>query len=397
MCFKDFIGYTCGHVSKAVLRPCPMTTALTTNAPCASPAERPTLARTMCPACERAVHYRRVLVREWEHRWMHERGACGCAVEFPDLDAAAESKPPRMCGAPLRRGEHFVHTDLALAGPSGGGAYRRVQGGGDRQPETPMHHHRGNNKAAAARNNSGRFAQNGRSDGGVLVAHGSDVNSARRTVTPATDDGGMYLPAGYVRSTPPPFRVVEDERGRIRSLNRLASVYAAEWVEDHRELHRLGKCACDVADFGFYRPVPLAELQMRELGYDNGTGGYGSGLAMESQLPAAANLDYSEQQVGADDASDFAADGNHIERCASARPTPDADAEEEDDSSTVPRNNTAHHHARTQSAPGFIDTASDLDEATLLQSSPPDKTTAATTPQQTLLDEAAGASTGSGA
>ncbi|KAI1750882.1 hypothetical protein F4782DRAFT_548280 [Xylaria castorea] len=39
----------------------------------------------MCPSCNRILHARRVDIAEYEHRWMHVRGACGCDVRFPAL------------------------------------------------------------------------------------------------------------------------------------------------------------------------------------------------------------------------------------------------------------------------------------------------------------------------
>ncbi|KAI1740036.1 hypothetical protein F4680DRAFT_458758 [Xylaria scruposa] len=85
MCFSEYLAYTCGHTSIAVNRPCPMTTHLHNNPCCPRPACRPFLGHTMCPACERIQHARRVDIAEYEHRWMHERGACGCPVRFPFL------------------------------------------------------------------------------------------------------------------------------------------------------------------------------------------------------------------------------------------------------------------------------------------------------------------------
>ncbi|KAK5663334.1 hypothetical protein OQA88_3762 [Cercophora sp. LCS_1] len=48
---------------------------------------------TMCVACERTLHFRWILIREWEHRWLHERGVCGCKADFPGL-----LNKPRMSG-----------------------------------------------------------------------------------------------------------------------------------------------------------------------------------------------------------------------------------------------------------------------------------------------------------
>ncbi|KAI0442290.1 hypothetical protein F4803DRAFT_551310 [Xylaria telfairii] len=85
MCFAEYLAYTCGHTSIAVNRPCPMTTHLHNNPCCPRPACRPFLAQVMCTSCNRILHARRVDIAEYEHRWMHERGACGCDVQFPAL------------------------------------------------------------------------------------------------------------------------------------------------------------------------------------------------------------------------------------------------------------------------------------------------------------------------
>lgn len=85
MCFAEYLAYTCGHTSIAVNRPCPMTTHLHNNPCCPRPACRPFLAHAMCTSCNRILHARRVDIAEYEHRWMHERGACGCDVQFPAL------------------------------------------------------------------------------------------------------------------------------------------------------------------------------------------------------------------------------------------------------------------------------------------------------------------------
>ncbi|KAI1088857.1 hypothetical protein F5B19DRAFT_406096 [Rostrohypoxylon terebratum] len=83
MCFTEFLGYTCGHTSVPVKRPCPMTTQSHVNPVCPSPACRPLLALTMCPSCARIVHGRWVDIVVHEHEFMHVRGACSCPVRFP--------------------------------------------------------------------------------------------------------------------------------------------------------------------------------------------------------------------------------------------------------------------------------------------------------------------------
>ena len=39
----------------------------------------------MCYSCLRIIHGRKNDINEYEHRWMHERGACDCEVKFPGL------------------------------------------------------------------------------------------------------------------------------------------------------------------------------------------------------------------------------------------------------------------------------------------------------------------------
>ena len=85
MCFLEFIGYTCGHISLPVLRPCPLTTASHTFPTCPRRGDKPFLAGEMCPTCQKIVHSRATQIEEYEHRFMHERGACGCETIFPYL------------------------------------------------------------------------------------------------------------------------------------------------------------------------------------------------------------------------------------------------------------------------------------------------------------------------
>ncbi|KAI1399648.1 hypothetical protein F4819DRAFT_464310, partial [Hypoxylon fuscum] len=85
MCFTEHIGYTCGHSSVPVKRACPLTTEFHGNQCCSNSATRPILALTFCPPCARIVHGRWVNIIQFEHRFMHERGACGCEVVFPNL------------------------------------------------------------------------------------------------------------------------------------------------------------------------------------------------------------------------------------------------------------------------------------------------------------------------
>lgn len=109
MCLAEYICYTCGHTSVPVLRACPLTTSSPDHPICARHGDRPFISDSMCPTCERHLHNRATLVLEHEHRWMHERGVCGCPVQFPGLLG------PRILGPPRIDMEKHSHTNGDIA------------------------------------------------------------------------------------------------------------------------------------------------------------------------------------------------------------------------------------------------------------------------------------------
>ncbi|KAK4458009.1 hypothetical protein QBC42DRAFT_316433 [Cladorrhinum samala] len=111
MCFQEFIAYQCAHRSVTVVRPCPLTTTGHNFPVCQNQPVKQHFATTMCAPCEREMHSRWVLIREWEHHWLHDRGACGCNVKFPTPYAA-----PRTVGG----------NDKTLVGGKGKEAESRI-------------------------------------------------------------------------------------------------------------------------------------------------------------------------------------------------------------------------------------------------------------------------------
>ncbi|KAI1502445.1 hypothetical protein F5X99DRAFT_427377 [Biscogniauxia marginata] len=106
-----------------------MTTHLHSNPCCPCPATRPFLASEMCPACARILHGRWVQILEMEHRFMHERGACGCEVRFPAL------QQPRLVTATGNQGQGAENAaqfgEYASPGTSQvPPLYQETQGGG---------------------------------------------------------------------------------------------------------------------------------------------------------------------------------------------------------------------------------------------------------------------------
>ncbi|KAK4157861.1 hypothetical protein C8A00DRAFT_11324 [Chaetomidium leptoderma] len=211
MCYTEFIAYQCGHRSVGVVRPCPLTTAGHNFPVCGIPPDKPHYAETMCTACERQLHSRWVLIREWEHRWLHERGVCGCEVTFPGLLTT-----PRVIGEPSAAG-----TAASTAGTAALAAAKD-----DKHSAAP--------KAITAAAESSNTVQ-------PKTGHGD-----------AGDVGDDRIPALFAEAV--------TSTGEHRVAVRLSSLYAAEWPADHRALHDAGKCSC-LTSFAPYQPqVPDDEL-----------------------------------------------------------------------------------------------------------------------------------------
>ncbi|KAL2134131.1 hypothetical protein VTI74DRAFT_954 [Chaetomium olivicolor] len=216
MCFQEFLAYQCSHRSMAVVRTCPMATACHNFPVCSIKPDKIYYAETMCAACERQLHSRWVLIREWEHRWLHERGVCGCEVTFPGL-----LHTPRVIG----------ETDPAEAAhPTAGHAVLALPWTEDRQDSSSA------------------------SKAPVVSAAGSREGRAERhqsMVKSTTSDSNKKIPAIFTET------ITEDQH---RVAIRLPSLYAAEWQADHRALHEAGKCSCPT-DFTPFQPqIPDEEL-----------------------------------------------------------------------------------------------------------------------------------------
>ncbi|CAK7219708.1 hypothetical protein SCUCBS95973_003909 [Sporothrix curviconia] len=187
MCFIEFVGYTCGHTSMPVLRACPLTTASHTFPTCPRRGDKAFFAGEMCSACQRIIHSRATQIEEYEHRFMHERGVCGCETVFPYL---IRPRAIGSCGGGGCADEEFGCGGL-----------------GEQQDEQETH-----------------SCNNG---------------------TPLSK---VELPPLLCEAT--------DDGGRAVVSVRLPSLYAAEWVADHRARHDDGLCDCRV-DFRTYPGVMM--------------------------------------------------------------------------------------------------------------------------------------------
>lgn len=223
MCFTEFVGYTCGHTSAEVLRPCPMTTNLHNNPVCSSHGRRPILAQEMCPACQRILHGRAVLILEWEHHWMHERGVCGCPVIFPDLIR------PRVVG----RGRTFEAAEQVRNETN---KEKKISRGGNGKTKRV-----GKGTATTGlKNHANAF----------LKTHPTTLTDNRPPSLPkrpATGNGATLKKASVKGN---PGMKTDNKPAEIGV--RIASFYGVEWVDEHRQLHKAGSCKC-TGDFSFYQ------------------------------------------------------------------------------------------------------------------------------------------------
>ncbi|KAK4447617.1 hypothetical protein QBC34DRAFT_126027 [Podospora aff. communis PSN243] len=227
MCYQEFIAYQCGHRSMGVVRPCPLTTAAQNLKPCSSQPTKQYNALTMCVACERTLHFRWVLVREWEHRWMHERGVCECDVYFPGL-----LHRPRVSGYEALESLGGQGTSSI---PEGGNGFRGCTVG----------NLSGNNNAKTAPDVDALGKKHGEM---TLDAGFHHIDMGKYTEGAMTQ--GYYSAPGQETVNPPESGTVPQTysemtiNGERRVAIRVPGLYAAEWLADHRVLHVNGSCDC---------------------------------------------------------------------------------------------------------------------------------------------------------
>ncbi|KAK3955971.1 hypothetical protein QBC32DRAFT_375038 [Pseudoneurospora amorphoporcata] len=202
MCIQEYIAYQCGHRTPGVVRPCPLTTAGHNFPVCTIQPSKQHLAQTMCGPCERLLHSRWVLIREWEHRWLHERGVCGCDVVFPGLLTR-----PRVIGNVSDSEEEDV----------------------------------------TERGSVDTIGHYGFAPGDTAEAEEAQQGQGR------TGGSHHHIPPIFTETT-----VAGDQQ---RVAIRLPSLYAAEWLADHRALHDSGRCECPV-QFAPFQPA-MGEDDMR--------------------------------------------------------------------------------------------------------------------------------------
>lgn len=130
------------------------------------------------------------MILEWEHHWMHERGVCGCSVIFPDLIQ------PRVVGP-----------SLPYDGPD------------QLKPEV--------NENKTVRKGKNKPTSSG--PGRALPAPSMAKKTTNRG---ASSTGSENKPVGVSARVP--------------------SLYGAEWVDEHRQLHEAGSCEC-AGDFSSYK------------------------------------------------------------------------------------------------------------------------------------------------
>ncbi|TGJ85907.1 hypothetical protein E0Z10_g2900 [Xylaria hypoxylon] len=171
----------------------------------------------MCHPCNRILHGRRVDIAEYEHRWMHERGACDCEVKFPAM------LQPRL-----------IQRSSAVADENATGA------------------------ASAATTKAGTGAGAGTS-AGYCAPFEQDMSpktnyAGNHPITKSNATGRNGQEATI------PLYTEAQVGNNVEVAVRLPSLYGAEWTKDHGKLHNSGQCNCPVS-FESYKPTSIDYYQ----------------------------------------------------------------------------------------------------------------------------------------
>ncbi|ETS87277.1 hypothetical protein PFICI_01105 [Pestalotiopsis fici W106-1] len=287
MCFVEFIGYVCGHRSQPVLRPCPLTTNHASNPVCPNPAERPQLLDANCPACARILHGRWVEIVTIEHQYMHERGACGCGVQFP-----ADKFPPLMTTA--SQSSPIMAMTPSVSQESSGESVRPNTSSSSSSAVSSTEHHQHRRSGDSTPNNNsdaqhqmdhknqkknGKYKQSGqytttqqrrqkkkKADKRQQHQNRSKGSRGRQNDETTTEpDRNSEQNSTLADHDKPPAlswnpSVLNgiDESIPSHELprwqHRIQSQYGAEWLAEHQALHASGQCKCPV-QFQSYKPM----------------------------------------------------------------------------------------------------------------------------------------------
>ncbi|KAI1478892.1 hypothetical protein F4774DRAFT_426341 [Daldinia eschscholtzii] len=271
MCFVEYVGYTCGHTSLPVVRPCPMTTQMHTNPTCPRPACRPMLPPSMCPSCGRILHGRFVDIIEHEHRFMHERGACSCDIRFPHLQQPRMVAPTGV-GLGVTAPPATVHMDgsqfafspsaaaftprpspasIAASLPSSMANISISASSDDVRSATSEFTTR---RAGKGKQQHQHWKGKGRGRGRGRGQYPNNRQQRRRastSTTTTTPRHGQGLPplfegGEHQHHYQHHHEAASSSSRRVSVSVRMLSLYGAEWTRDHAELHRAGRCACDI-------------------------------------------------------------------------------------------------------------------------------------------------------
>ncbi|KAI0854132.1 hypothetical protein F5Y00DRAFT_267398 [Daldinia vernicosa] len=359
MCFVEYVGYTCGHTSVPVMRPCPMTTQMHNNPCCPHPACRPMLPSSMCPACGRILHGRFIDIIEYEHRFMHERGACSCGIRFPHLQ-----QPRMVTRSGSGSGSGYGPTSFGLGEPPAPPIFpatAQIDGSqfsfspsaaaftpsADPSPYTPFAQPSTSTTAASINIAAATTTlPTSLANLSITSTPPSDVCSASPEIPPSRQHqrhgkgskkwkgkgrSGDHHQSFYQNNnrhqrrrasssgTPrngnapglPPLFEEREHSPSSRRLSvsvRMLSLYGAEWTRDHAELHRAGRCSCDIT-FDRYTGRSEMREEIAAARSNNNDNNSGSGTPMIQYGPNDARR-YANDGESANTSPTYNYDGN---------------------------------------------------------------------------------------
>lgn len=181
---------------------------------------------------------------------MHERGVCGCPVIFPDLIK------PRVI---VPSNSYITTQGLNLSTAVAKNSAEKSKNKNNRRakaPQTKKAPANCNKDCGHKRKKRGTVPQGGSQSGGSKEA--AEGTSTADEVPTGPAQVGESQPAILKKSSVHE-NSHEFQQGSATNQNmpapipaRIHSLYGAEWIHEHRQLHSAGSCKCE-ADFSYYQ------------------------------------------------------------------------------------------------------------------------------------------------
>lgn len=181
---------------------------------------------------------------------MHERGVCGCSVIFPDL-----IKPRIIVPSSTYNSTQGLNRSMAVAKNTAEKS-KNKNNGRAKAPQAKKAPSNGSKNGGHKRKKRGTVPRGDSQSGGSKETAGGTSTAGEVHIGPS--QGGESQPT--ISKKPDVHKNSHEvQQGAATSQNipapipaRIHSLYGAEWIDEHRQLHNAGSCKCE-ADFSYYQ------------------------------------------------------------------------------------------------------------------------------------------------